>query len=135
MSGMRESLEDLSRHTLLSWTLVGDEGRSWPMLNGSRFPVKPILISEDPQAIRECVENGLELAMMPHTRLLDSHLTVVLPNLFGQPRRLWLAIAPASRWSPRVRAFLGVVDAVANVVLPRLDVHAIAPISCFPDEG
>jgi DNA-binding transcriptional LysR family regulator len=117
-AGLPRALADLKDHRLLSWSTPESDGRSWPLRRSGAHRIRPALITNDLRMLQECIEGGLGIGFVPIGPMIEG-LQVVLPAMLGRRQRFWLATAPASRWSPMVRAFAQALSAFLNVTLGR----------------
>jgi DNA-binding transcriptional LysR family regulator len=117
--GTPQTVEDLARHTLLSWSPTDEDPERWPMTGGAALAVSPALVSPDVHLMRQCASQGMGIARVPDAALpADTEefgeLVPVLPALFCRSiacRALvpeGLAVLPQSRaLMALVRSFLG----------------------------
>jgi DNA-binding transcriptional LysR family regulator len=118
-AGTPQTVADLARHTLLSWSPTDEDPERWPMTGGEALPVSPAMVSADVHLVRQCASQGLGIARVPDAALPAATeelgaLVPVLPGAFCRPitaRALvpeGLAVLPQSRaLMALVRGFLG----------------------------
>lgn len=123
--GAPRTIEDLAQHDLLAWEMPGEDATSWPGARGGRFPVRCKLLTSEIHWLRQCVINGLGIALVPDVLLPDpgldpATLVRVLPELIGTEVAVRLVVPTALAEIPKIKALLA-------MILPFLDAQVPAP--------
>jgi DNA-binding transcriptional LysR family regulator len=110
-----KSIEDLAHHTLLAWEGPGCDPNLWPTTRGGWFPVQPFLTTPHIHWLRQCVIEGLGIALVPDGRLPDPGVPPglicgVLPDEVGRERTLRLVVPAATVELPKIKAVLGAAE-------------------------
>ncbi|MEO0602179.1 MAG: LysR family transcriptional regulator [Myxococcota bacterium] len=96
---------------------------TWPLRDGGRLAVEPLLRVNDRETLRRAVIAGLGVGVLPHYMvafdLLRGHLQLVLPEVIGRSFTLVAMFPPGRRRSPKIRALLDVVDGFADEIAAR----------------
>lgn len=122
--GSPGGLADLASHRIVSHLPAGDT-TAWPLRDGTRVEVDPILRVDDLETLRGAVDAGLGIGLLPFYMvafdLTAGRLMPVLPALIGNERTLVALFPPGRRRSPKIRAFLDALDGFAEAMARRRD--------------
>ena len=91
---------------------------SWPLRKGGQQEIRPILISNDLNTIREAALAGLGIALLPFhlcfENLAAGSLVTILPEQVGRTETLYALVTPERRRSPLIRAILDSIDSFSD---------------------
>ncbi|MFO0556269.1 MAG: LysR family transcriptional regulator [Polyangiaceae bacterium] len=108
--GEPRSIAELLRHELLSWEAPGEDPGSWPLRNGKRLRVSPVLVATDAHFIRSCALAGRGIALVPDGGFEDvgspEPLRSVLEGVVGADRQLWVSVPKVLAETPKIRLIL-----------------------------
>lgn len=109
--GTPRTIDDLAKHTLLTWRPPGEDPRMWPSRLGGRIPVEPALVSSDVHFVRQCALAGLGIALVPDAMLPDPGvpdgvLVGVLPGVVGRDRSVRASVPEALAETPNIKMVL-----------------------------
>jgi DNA-binding transcriptional LysR family regulator len=119
--GTPTSVAELGAHALAAWLGPEHDVLAWPLRDGGRVPVKPMLVSNDPYGLRQHVRAGVGLGLLPDADLDPlglpvDELVVVLDELVGSSVALNLTMPAALADSPKV---LKMVEFIGEFCSPR----------------
>jgi DNA-binding transcriptional LysR family regulator len=119
--GTPTSVAELGTHALAAWLGPEHDVLAWPLRDGGRVPVKPMLVSNDPYGLRQHVRAGVGLALLPDADLDPlglpvDELVVVLDELVGSSVALNLTMPAALADSPKV---LKMVEFIGEFCSPK----------------
>jgi len=118
-AGVPRGLEDLRRHTLLTWKPPGEDGLHWPLVSGGTSPTDPVLVSADVHLVRMAAALGLGIARVPDALVAEAPdvagpLVPVLADRVGRPCDLRALIPAAIAGTPRGRVLLEVIREIVT---------------------
>lgn len=121
--GAPRSLEELAGHDLFAWELPGEDGQLWPHQRGGTFPVTCKLLTPEIHFLRQCVINGLGMALVPDLLLPDpglapDALVPVLPELIGREVVVRLVVPTALSEIPKIKAVLELLQPFLDAQVP-----------------
>jgi DNA-binding transcriptional LysR family regulator len=124
--GTPTSVTELGAHALAAWLGPEHDVLAWPLRDGGRVTVKPILVSNDPYGLRQHVRAGVGLGLLPDADLDPlglpvDELVVVLDELVGSSVALNLTMPAALADSPKV---LKMVEFIGEFCSPSARVRA-----------
>jgi DNA-binding transcriptional LysR family regulator len=124
--GTPTSVAELGAHALAAWLGPEHDVLAWPLRDGGRVTVKPMLVSNDPYGLRQHVRAGVGLALLPDADLDPlglpvDELVVVLDELVGSSVALNLTMPAALADSPKV---LKMVEFIGEFCSPSARVRA-----------
>ncbi|MEZ4301851.1 MAG: LysR family transcriptional regulator [Polyangiaceae bacterium] len=117
--GRPTTVEELAKHDLLSWMGPGEDGRCWPLLDGSNLPVSPWFLSSDPLLVRTLVAAGQGIALLPDDELSrdvlpGGRLEAILSDRIGRQSAVWLLIPETTTKTPRGRVIIEMMREMAQ---------------------
>lgn len=103
------SRDELADHALLAWHAPDDDATQWPLREGGRFTVDPVLVSTDIHFVRHAILGGHGIGLVPDAMLPDpgvapGHLVPVLDDEVGGSIELRLVVPEALAELPKIRA-------------------------------
>jgi len=118
--GVPEKPSDLQGHDCLAVRSHHHGTDSWPLRGGGDQSIRPLLVSNDLNTIREAALAGLGIALVPfHVCFEDLQsgiLVAVLPEQVGRSETLYALVTPERRRSPLIRAMLDSMDAFSEAL-------------------
>ncbi|MCX4247366.1 LysR family transcriptional regulator [Paraliomyxa miuraensis] len=110
--GRPQSLEALCEHRLLSWRPPGEDGRRWPLCDGSTLEVSPAVVSNDVLVVRGLAATGQGIARVPDAALgfgpgvmgMGDALETVMADEVGRRIGVWVLLPETRADTPRSRA-------------------------------
>jgi DNA-binding transcriptional LysR family regulator len=112
--------DELPEHDCLAVRSHQHGTDSWPLRGGGQQTIRPLLISNDLNTIRQAALAGLGIALLPFHLCFEDFqngsLVVVLPERVGRTETLYALVTPERRRSPLIRAVLDSMDAFSQAV-------------------
>ena len=115
--GRPETLDDLARHTLLSWQRPGSDPRAWPCIGGGDFAVEPYTASNNPVLLHLAAQDGVGILLGsddPVFMTTSTPLVRVLDDLIGEEVALRVLSPSPTNVDPRLRAPLEAMRATLD---------------------
>jgi DNA-binding transcriptional LysR family regulator len=123
--GVPAVIDDLARHTLLSWQAPGGDPKVWTLVDGGTFVVEPALISTDIHLLRLCALSGQGIAFIPDAFVPEApeasgKARAVLDGVVGRRRQLQLIVPAALGNVPKIQRFVELVDSIIRPLVARV---------------
>jgi DNA-binding transcriptional LysR family regulator len=114
--GTPRTLEELTKHELLSWEAPGEDPTRWPLRSGGTLAIEPAMVTTDIHFLRQCVLAGNGIAMVPDAMVPDpgtapGDIVPVLDDHIGRDRSIRLVVPSVLSEVPKIKAVLSRVRA------------------------
>ncbi|WP_428267396.1 LysR family transcriptional regulator [Haliangium sp.] len=115
--GAPASVQELTRHQLLSWIPPGEDPTHWPLREGGSMTVRTWLSSPDILLVRQCLAMGMGLARVPDAGmsgpvLPDGGVVPILPEVFGRELELRVVMPDTPKMRAPYRQYLRSIRAL-----------------------
>jgi DNA-binding transcriptional LysR family regulator len=126
--GRPETVAELADHDLLAWTGYRTaRAHSWPLLDGTTFPVAPSFACNDTHVVRTMANSGLGIALVADAEqargvMFGEVLEPVLEDIVGEEGRARILVPERAAESPSVREFIRLLRFLG------LDQHKLPPV-------